>query len=252
MLGLTLTQLLSSTRRLVQARSRVRGFWPSFAWTGTVLLILVQTWWAIFTFRNELAWNFGEFVLIFAHPTLIYFLAVLVLPDADREGTIDLRANYFAQKSWLSSRPPASSCSACCVPLSSMATFRSTLIDSCSSAFLMMTTAAAVVRSPRLHQVLACAARRRPALHRQPLLQPLLDELTLMSAVRQKPTSSCEGFSITWRFSSTPPASLRSRSGCQKVSRGRAWAVGWSRRSSASARHRSVCARFQPRPSRSR
>ncbi len=158
MLGLALTQLLTSAGRLVQARSRVRAFWPSLAWTGTVLLILVQTWWAIFTFRDEPNWNFGEFALILAHPTLIFFLTVLVLPEADGDGTIDLRANYFAQRSWFFGA------AAGVVVLSLL---RPVIFDGhlpldadrvVQFGFLLMTTAAALVRSPRLHHVLAIAA----------------------------------------------------------------------------------------------
>lgn len=157
-LGLALTQLLTSVGRLVQARSRVRAFWPSFAWTGTVLLILVQTWWAIFTFRDEPVWNFGEFALILAHPTLIYFLAVLVLPDADREGTIDLRANYFAQKTWFFGAAAGVVVLSLLRPVVFDGYFPLDADRLVQFAFLLMTSAAALVRSPRLHQALAFAA----------------------------------------------------------------------------------------------
>lgn len=99
-LGLALTQLLTSAGRLVQARSRVRAHWPALIWVGTLLAILVQSWWAMFDLRDHGGWNVGQFALVLAHPTLLFFMAVLVLPDVEADGPIDLRANYFAQAPW--------------------------------------------------------------------------------------------------------------------------------------------------------
>ena len=51
-LGLGITQLVTGLGRLIQARHRVRLYWPSVVWTGILLLIHVQTWWSMFGLRN--------------------------------------------------------------------------------------------------------------------------------------------------------------------------------------------------------
>jgi magnesium-transporting ATPase (P-type) len=99
-LGLALTQLLTSSARLVQARGRVRPYWVVLVWIGALLAVLVQSWWAMFDLRDHQNWNLLQFALVLAHPTLLYFMTVLLLPDADADGAIDLRANYFAQAPW--------------------------------------------------------------------------------------------------------------------------------------------------------
>lgn len=99
-LGLALTQLLTSAGRLIQVRERVIAWWPVLVWIASLLLIIVQSWWALFEYRDHASWTLLEFALILAHPTVLFLMCVLLLPDADREGPIDLKANYFAQKAW--------------------------------------------------------------------------------------------------------------------------------------------------------
>lgn len=99
-LGLALTQLLTSAGRLIQARGRAKPYWPVLLWTGSLLVILVQSWWALFDFRDHAPWTLPEFALILVHPTLLYLMCVLILPDSGVEGPIDLKANYFGQAPW--------------------------------------------------------------------------------------------------------------------------------------------------------
>ena len=98
-LGLALTQLLTGVGRLIQARSRVRPYWPALVWAGSLLLIIVQSWWAMFDLRDHESWTFLSFTLILLHPTFLYLMSVLALPGDDAE-VIDLKANYYAQAPW--------------------------------------------------------------------------------------------------------------------------------------------------------
>ena len=104
-LGLGITQILTALGRLIQARERVRMFWPAPAWAALLLVTHVQTWWTMFGLRDHAAWTFFTFLLVLLQPVLLYLLAALVLPDfgeaADPgEGTVDLRRHYFRQTRW--------------------------------------------------------------------------------------------------------------------------------------------------------
>ena len=104
-LGLGITQLLTALGRLIQARERVRPFWPAPAWAVLLLMAHVQTWWTMFGMRDQAAWTFFTFLLVLLQPVLLSLLAALVLPDfgetADPgEGTVDLRRHYFRQSRW--------------------------------------------------------------------------------------------------------------------------------------------------------
>jgi hypothetical protein len=99
-LGLAITQILQGFRGLLQSRKRARLYWPALAWAGLLLLIFVQTWWAMFGLRSHHNWTFGAFAIVLLHTIVLYMLAGLVLPDFFGEDAIDLRANYYAHHAW--------------------------------------------------------------------------------------------------------------------------------------------------------
>ena len=99
-LGLGLTNLLMGMARIVQMRAQVRIYWPTLVWAFTLLLVFVQTWWTMFGLRNVATWTFQAFAVTLMQPILLFFLSALALPDFDRDESLDLRANYFAQTYW--------------------------------------------------------------------------------------------------------------------------------------------------------
>jgi hypothetical protein len=96
-LGLAITQLLQGLGQLLQARQRVRWYWPAALWMATLLLVFVQSWWAMFALRSVQAWTFGAFAVVLLQTVLEYLLAALLAPMSFGEGEVDLRAHYFAQ-----------------------------------------------------------------------------------------------------------------------------------------------------------
>jgi hypothetical protein len=98
-LGLGITQLLSGLGRLLQDRARVRMHWPTVVWVCVLLLLHVQTWWALFGLRSLQMWTFVAFLVVLLQPVALFMLAALVLPDASAQER-DLRANYYSQSRW--------------------------------------------------------------------------------------------------------------------------------------------------------
>src|SRR3954471_17144914 len=99
-LGLGITQLVTGLGRLIQARERVTPYTPALGWVALLLLIHVQTWWAMFGLRNQTSWNFAQFFVVLLQPLVLSLLAALVLPDIDADTHVNLRENYFAQSRW--------------------------------------------------------------------------------------------------------------------------------------------------------
>ena len=99
-LGLGITQLVTGLGRLIQARHRVQLYAPTLAWVALLLLIHVQTWWAMFGLRNQPHWSFVQFFIVLLQPLVLSLLAALVLPDFGADTPVDLRANYFDQARW--------------------------------------------------------------------------------------------------------------------------------------------------------
>ena len=99
-LGLAITQVLQGFRGLMQARSRLDGYWPSVLWAFLVVVISVQAWWSMFGLRLHADWTFLEFSAVLAQATVLYLLAALVLPDAHGDTILDLHAHYEGQRRW--------------------------------------------------------------------------------------------------------------------------------------------------------
>ena len=97
--GLAITQLLQGFRGMVLSRSRIRLYAPTVTWTVTLLLIAVQSWWAMFGLRDRARWTFLEFAVVLLQMILLYMLAALVLPDfSGDEKEIDLKQHYYQHR----------------------------------------------------------------------------------------------------------------------------------------------------------
>lgn len=79
-LGLAIQQVLQGYRMLALNRRRVRLYWPSLAWSGIILLMVAQHWWASFSLSERGQWDFADFAAILIQTALIYMMAGLVLP----------------------------------------------------------------------------------------------------------------------------------------------------------------------------
>jgi hypothetical protein len=99
-IGLSITQLLQGIGQVINARDRVRIYWPTMAWAVFLLLVDTQAWWAMFGYRNRHAWTFIQFTVVLLEAIMLYLLAAIVLPNIPDEGEIDLRSNYFRHAGW--------------------------------------------------------------------------------------------------------------------------------------------------------
>ena len=98
--GLAITQILTGFRGIMLWHSRVRMFWPALLWAGTLLLINVRSWWAMFSLREVTTWTFAGFAVVLAQAIAQYMLAAIVLPDFSADRETDLREHYWAHTRW--------------------------------------------------------------------------------------------------------------------------------------------------------
>lgn len=99
-LGLAITQILQGLRSLVINRRQIVVYWPSVSWAGLLLLINVQSWWAMYGMRRRPEWTFVEFALVLLQVTVLYMLAGLVLPDVQSNDRGNLKQHYYDQSRW--------------------------------------------------------------------------------------------------------------------------------------------------------
>jgi hypothetical protein len=95
-LGLGLTELLSSIHHLLHPRTRVKWHWTPLVWAFLVFIAIVQLWWSMFEFgRASDVPNFFELVLTLLAPVTLYLVATSVLPDVTPGEDVDLFGFYI-------------------------------------------------------------------------------------------------------------------------------------------------------------
>ncbi len=99
-LGLAITQILQSVGRIIQARDRVVMFWPALLWAAILVLVSVQTWWALFGLRLRESWSFFPFLVVVLQVINLYLSTALILPEIGPGEQVDLRVHYFKQARW--------------------------------------------------------------------------------------------------------------------------------------------------------
>lgn len=98
--GLGISHVLAGVGNLLVDRLRVRFWW---VWASAVLMVFVaqvQFWWSTFTVGGAVATNFFAFLFFLFTPIALYLAGVVLLPDFEGEGEIDLRTHFMANHRW--------------------------------------------------------------------------------------------------------------------------------------------------------
>lgn len=99
-LGLGLTQLLTAAGRLIRHRDRVRADWLPLLWATVLLVVYIQSWWAMFGLRSLRDWTFIAFLIVLAQTITLYMMAAVILPEQVEETGVDLGAHYARHHRW--------------------------------------------------------------------------------------------------------------------------------------------------------
>ncbi|HEY2138451.1 MAG TPA: hypothetical protein VGH00_00120 [Chthoniobacterales bacterium] len=157
-LGLSVTQLLQGLSNLINARERVRIYWPAIGWALLLLVIDIQAWWSMFGYRARHSWTFIQFGILLLETILLYLLAALALPSTVGDEIVDLRANYFRHSRWFF----GTFLGALMVSLLKNVIMSGAIQGPFDLSFhlfwLVGTVFAAVTRNDRFHKVFVCVA----------------------------------------------------------------------------------------------
>jgi hypothetical protein len=99
-LGLAITQVLKGYRGLIQSRARIKTYVPTLVWSVLVIVMALQSWWAMFGLRERRDWTFVQFAAVLLQTVVTYLLAALVLPDVYGDARVDLREHYDDHRRW--------------------------------------------------------------------------------------------------------------------------------------------------------
>jgi hypothetical protein len=99
-LAFGVSDILSSWGRQIRHRNQIRHYWLHTAWTGLLLFLMVQIWWAAWILRDRTGWTFFDYFL-WIFPYLTVSLVAYVLTPSLRSGERDIKRHYFDQTGWI-------------------------------------------------------------------------------------------------------------------------------------------------------
>ena len=99
-LGLALTQLLTSLAELLRAGRRVRWSLTYAMWMLLTLALVLDMWTSLWLMRDQPHWKIGTLVFVLFQCSSVFLLAHLMTPRgvADGEGQIDLWNYHLANR----------------------------------------------------------------------------------------------------------------------------------------------------------
>jgi hypothetical protein len=96
-LGLGITQILSSFSDLLYKHERVRFYWPHIIWIFFILFLHVQDWFVTYNLKNITVWYIPQLMFVLLYPIFLFMCAKMLLPTNDSQETADMKQFYMSQ-----------------------------------------------------------------------------------------------------------------------------------------------------------
>jgi hypothetical protein len=96
-LGLGITQILSSFADLLYHYKKIKFYWPHTLWVVFILFLLIQDWFITYEMRDKALWRLPELLFILSYPITLFTVAKMLLPTNDKEEQTDMKKFYNSQ-----------------------------------------------------------------------------------------------------------------------------------------------------------
>jgi hypothetical protein len=96
-LGLGITQILSSFSDLLFRLKKTKFYWPHTLWILFVLFLHIQDWFIIYQLKDKAVWHLPELFFILLYPISLFCAAKMLLPANDNEERFNMKLFYRSQ-----------------------------------------------------------------------------------------------------------------------------------------------------------
>ena len=96
-LGLGITQLLSSYSDLLYNYKKVKFYWPHTLWILFILFLHIQDWFITYQLRNKPAWYLGELMFVLLYPITLFIISKMLVPNNANEEKLNMKMFYESQ-----------------------------------------------------------------------------------------------------------------------------------------------------------
>jgi len=96
-LGLVITQLLSSFSDLLYDFKRVKFYWPHSIWIFFMLFLQIQDWFITYQLKDKAVWQLSELMFLLLYPITLFTTAKMLLPTHEKEERFDMKSYFMSQ-----------------------------------------------------------------------------------------------------------------------------------------------------------
>jgi hypothetical protein len=96
-LGLVITQILSSFSDLLYDFKRVKFCWPHSIWIFFILFLQIQDWFITDQLKDKAVWQLSELMFLLLYPITLFTTAKMLLPTHEKEERFDMKSYFMSQ-----------------------------------------------------------------------------------------------------------------------------------------------------------
>ncbi len=93
-LGLGITQILSSLTDLLYDYKKVKFYWPHICWVVFILFLHIQDWFITYELKEKPVWHLPELFFILLYPISLFCVAKMLFPGNEKEESFDMKIFY--------------------------------------------------------------------------------------------------------------------------------------------------------------
>ncbi len=90
-LGLGITQILSSFSDLLYHYKEVKFYWPHTLWVLFILFLHIQDWFITYQLKDKLVWTLPELFFILLYPITLFITVKMLLPSNESDKGTDMK-----------------------------------------------------------------------------------------------------------------------------------------------------------------
>jgi hypothetical protein len=96
-LGLGITQILSSYSDLLYRYKEVRYYWPQSLWVIFILFLHIQDWFITYQLKDKAVWHLPELVFVLLYPITLFMATKMLLPTNEKEESTNMKLFFYSQ-----------------------------------------------------------------------------------------------------------------------------------------------------------
>lgn len=96
-LGLGITQILSTFSDVLYHYKKVKFYWPHTLWILFILFLHIQDWFVTYQLKDKTIWSLPELVFVLLYPISLFLVAKMLIPNNQNEEQTNMKSFYKSQ-----------------------------------------------------------------------------------------------------------------------------------------------------------